>query len=112
MNGLRQVISNLYSRSILILSVSFSDWGHPDFGCTDNSDKVKPFDTAGGCGGKNYSYPGTSISKHVNWQWFACHQNEQCINIENRCDGLPNPACVYQDKNGNFIAEDEEFCLG
>ena len=107
-----------FFRTILIFSVSLSDWGHPDLGCKDNSDKIKPFksfesfDTVSGCGGKNYSYPGSSRSKNVTWQWFACHQTKRCITIENRCDGLPNPACVYQDGNGHYIAEDEEFCQG
>ena len=44
-----------FSRSILILSASLSVWGHPEYGCKDNSDKSKPFDT-NECRGKNYTY--------------------------------------------------------
>ena len=81
-------------------------------GCRDNSDKVKPFDTEDGCGGKKYSYDGGSESKEVDWQWYACRQNKQCITVENVCDGRPHPACIYQDANGNYMSEDEEFCPG
>ena len=97
------------------MTVSFSGWGHPDYGCSDNSDKTKPLDTAGGCGGKNYSYYnriGTLESKDVEWEWYPCKKKKQCITIENHCNGRPHPACVYQDVNDNYIAEDEEFCPG
>ena len=102
-----------FSRSILILSASLSVWGHPEYGCKDNSDKTKPFDTRNECRGKNYTYYeyGTFKSAEGDWKWFACQKTKQCIPIQFHCDGYPHPRCVYKDANGTNIAEDEESCV-
>ena len=102
------------------LSVSFSDWGHPEYGCNDNSDKIKDADKSNAsnpCGGKDYPYYDLSdafkwIIKNgtATWEkWFYCSHNGICIPDHLRCDSRAHWACTYQEGN-KTIAQDEEHC--
>ena len=102
------------------MSVSLSGWGHPEFGCEDNSDKVKDANTSNTdnpCG-EEYSYYDfdfdqekwiTEIGK-ATWEWFHCKKTEKCIPFQLRCDSHPHPSCIYNDDNNKTYAEDEENC--
>ena len=100
--------------TILTLSVSLSDWGRPDTGCPDHSDKVKdPNPETPECGGDSYTYTDDYSVKTVtvDWDWFYCPQSKKCIHRSGRCDKIPNPACIFENKTtGKTIVEDEDGC--
>ena len=93
-----------------------ADWGHPDRGCEDNSDKVKDFNasnTLDPCGGNEYTYLDVEYGRwytiSVNWTWFPCYNTKKCIHDNNVCDLHPHPDCTYENNNLT-ISEDEEDC--
>ena len=92
------------------------DWGNIwAYGCPDNSDKVKDFNTnnqSEPCEGNEYTYHdmwGIEETILVDWKWFACTKTEKCIHQQNQCNSFPHPDCIYE-KDGMMIAEDEENC--
>ena len=100
--------------TILTLSVSLPDWGHPDNGCPDHSDKVKdsnPDTPDDPCGGDiyTYQYHGEQIAT-VDWDWFHCPQSKKCIHQIGRCDKIPHPNCTFKNEKGETFAEDEAGC--
>ena len=46
----------------------------------------------------------------MTWQWFYCNQTNKCIHMDSRCDLHPHPECIYENSEGEFVAEDEEGC--
>ena len=62
--------------------------------------------------GKSYSFNPNWSTKNItsNITWFACHKTKKCVDSNSRCDLNPHPACVYENKNGDMVAEDEENC--
>ena len=48
---------------------------------------------------------------NVTWNWFTCQKNRKCIHSNSRCDLHPNPECIYENEDGQMVAEDEEGCL-
>ena len=104
---------NLIS-TILTLSVSLTDWGHPEYGCPDHSDKVKdpnPETPDDPCGGDSYKYEEYRDPVPVPWDWFHCVKSGKCIHPSGRCDMIPNPACIFENKTtGETIVEDEDGC--
>ena len=95
------------------MSLILSDWGRSnDYGCLDNSDKVKDFNTSNvlnPCGGTEYPEYGGHYTSTVYYEWFECSQTKKCIHQQNRCDSFPHPDCIYE-KDNVLIAEDEENC--
>ena len=103
---------------------TLSGWGNPIentyySGCPDKSDivinmTVNDDSNKVSCGDK-YFYHDWTIDKttkvNVNWKWFECHKTEKCIHQNTRCDLHPHPACIYENKKGEMVAEDEENCL-
>ena len=103
--------------TILTMSVSLPDWGHPDLGCPDHSDKVKdpnPETPDDPCGGDSYTYTlynGKQKTETVDWDWYYCRQSQKCIHRSGRCDKIPNPACTFKNETTNeTIVEDEVGC--
>ena len=93
-----------------------ADWGHHDYGCDDNSDKVKSFNVSNPldpCDGNDYTYWDIDDQiwkkKSVDWKWFACNHTKTCIHMDNVCNLHPHPDCVYE-RDGLMISEDEENC--
>ena len=101
--------------TILTVSVSLPDWGSPydGYGCPDHSDKVKdsnPKTPNDPCGG-DYTYITRANPVSVSWDWFHCVKSGKCIHLSGRCDMIPNPACIFENKTtGKTIVEDEEGC--
>ena len=62
------------------------------------------------CGGESYTSPGED-SYDVTWDWFPCHQKNKCIHSSNRCNLHPHPECIYMNRDGEMVGEDEEGCL-
>ena len=100
--------------TILTLSVSLPDWGDPNYGCPDHSDKVKdpnPETPDDPCGGNSYTYEDGLVTETVDWDWFHCNQSQKCIHHSGRCDMIPNSACTFKNKTtGQTIVEDEDGC--
>ena len=62
------------------------------------------------CGGGYTS--GSSVDSYdVTWDWFPCHQKKKCIHSSNRCNLHPHPECIYMNRDGEMVGEDEEGCL-
>ena len=101
--------------TILILSASLSVWGRAnEHSCPDNSDIVKDMNTdtpEDPCGGETYTDPSGFNSIDVTWDWFPCHQKKKCIHSSNRCNLHPHPECIYMNRDGEMVGEDEEGCL-
>ena len=101
--------------TILTVSVSLPVWGDPDdkYGCPDNSDKVKdsnPETPNDPCGG-DYAWRKGANPVPVSWDWFYCTKSKKCIHHSGRCDKIPNPACIFENKtSGETIVEDEDDC--
>ena len=99
--------------TILTLSVSLPDWGYPDIGCPDHSDKVKdsnPDTPDDPCGADTYTYYdefGDQRTAVVDWDWFYCPQSKKCIHQIGRCDKIPHHACTFKNET---TAEDEVGC--
>ena len=94
--------------------VHTADWGHPEkmFGCQDKSDihqNMTATDTSDfTCDDIYTGHPLHPVK--VDWTWFKCLKTKKCIHIDSRCDLHPNIECIYE-KNGIFVAEDEEECF-
>ena len=109
-------------KEFLLLSICVSGWGHPYYGCADNSDKTKDANSSNvidPCGGKEFTYYDFGLPKSIlkngtaTWNWYHCEKAGKCIPEELRCDFRPHPDCIVQivTKEGNMtIAEDEEGC--
>ena len=59
--------------------------------------------------GSQYSYRRSDYD--VTWTWFMCKQTGKCIHNTTRCDMHPHPDCLYENEDGEMVAEDEEGCL-
>ena len=99
------------------MSVSLPDWGYPDIGCPDHSDKVKdsnPDTPDDPCGADTYTYYdefGDQRTAVVDWDWFYCPQSKKCIHQIGRCNKIPHPECTFKNETtGETIAEDEVGC--
>ena len=47
----------------------------------------------------------------MSWDWFYCTKSKKCIHHSGRCDKIPNPACIFENKtSGETIVEDEDGC--
>ena len=109
------------------MSVFLSAWGaYNKNGCPDRSDIVVGMDENFECGEKygwleyrrKVSEKGIRLPEFietteyvdVKWKWFKCINKRKCIHPNSRCDLHPHPDCIYE-KNGHFVAEDEEDCL-
>ena len=84
------------------------------YGCGDHSDKVKNFNItnpSNPCEGNEYTYKDIfdEYTVSVDWEWFECTKTMKCIHQNNRCNSHPHPDCIYE-KDGLFIAEDEDNC--
>ena len=99
--------------TILTVSVSLPAWGNPYDGCPDHSDKVKdpnPETPKDPCGG-DYTFLEGADPVPVSWDWFHCVKSNKCIHHSGRCDKIPNPACIFENKTtGKTIVEDEDGC--
>ena len=62
------------------------------------------------CGGETYTSP-SGDSYDVTWDWFPCHVKKKCIHSSNRCNLHPHPECIYMNRVGEMVGEDEEGCL-
>ena len=51
------------------------------------------------------------VVEDVTWNWFQCKRTRKCITQNSRCDLHPHPDCIYRNKNGDMVAEDEEDCF-
>ena len=77
-------------------------------GCPDKSGVVKDMDNNSSCGSQ-YSYRRSDYD--VTWTWFMCKQTGKCIHNTTRCDMHPHPDCLYENEDGEMVAEDEVGCL-
>ena len=108
--------NNFCTLPFLFLSASLSVWGYADtdkWGCPDKSDIVKDMNTdtpEDPCGGETYTSP-QGYSYDVTWDWFLCHEKNKCIHSSNRCNLHPHPECIYMNRDGEMVGEDEEGCL-
>ena len=92
-------------------------------GCVDRSDISVTLDENHECGDKVgfvnglRPVPNSKLLKedieyaNKNWNWFTCHETRKCIHPNSRCDLHPHPDCIYENEDGQIVAEDEEGCF-
>ena len=49
--------------------------------------------------------------KTKNVTWFPCTKRKKCVHEKSRCDLHPHKDCIYNNTQGQMVAEDEENCL-
>ena len=115
-NSVHKYLQKCHNPKLMHFMNNLLDWGNLDRGCPDKSDIVKDMavnvDSDEQLCGTSYSFIDnrSEENKTSSITWFACHKTQKCVHSNSRCDLNPHPACVYVNKDGDLVAEDEESC--